>query len=140
MKTILFLILMGFTMALTAQDENLPEAVKAAFDAKYTKVSGLEWRTDDGEIYKLEFYRAGIMFSCLFDRNGLWIETSEIIADTDIPLKLQSYLHSTFPDASISYAEKVETSDSRQFYRVNMIENDQEFVVKSDINGVVLDD
>ncbi len=139
MKTLMFFMLMSFTFCLQAQDEKLPETVLNDFNTKYSKVSGLEWKFS-GDQYVLEYYRSGSMFTSIYDKNGAWMETSEVIADMDIPPNFQKYISTTYPSAEISYSEKVEAAGNQKFFRVTLMENDKEFSVKSDLNGNLIAD
>ncbi len=134
MKTFFIISILLLSYKLPAQEDVLPAKVEEAFYSKYSKVSGLEWNIDNN-MYILEYYRGGTLFTSIYDKSGIWIETAEVIADTDIPIVLQQYLKTDYPTAGISYSEKVETSDQKYFFRVNLEDSNGIIVVRSDLAG-----
>jgi hypothetical protein len=134
MKTLVIILFGLMVCPLYAQDDILPANIDEAFRVKYPKASDLEWRLE-GDLYIMEFYRGGTMYTGVFNNNGDWIETAEVIADTDIPMAVQNYIKSKYPDSAVSYSEKVEAAGNKSFYRVNLEDPNGTFVVKSDLTG-----
>ena len=134
MKTKIILLMGLISITVFAQEDALPEKVEMAFHTKYPKNTKLTW-TKDVDLFYLEYYISSRMFTSIFNESGNWIETAEVIADTDIPISLQNYITENYPEASVSYVEKVDKPGGESNYRVNMEDLDGSFIIQADLNG-----
>ena len=75
------------------------------------------------------------MFTSVFDQDGVWKETAEIISDMYLPSSIQTYIKKNYPSGTIGYCEDVETSAPVHFLRVNLIDGNRSVVLKSDKEG-----
>lgn len=134
MKKLFFLALISICMTVNAQDENLPENILNAFSDKYPNQKIDNWTNDKDQFY-LEFYMKGTFYTTSFNEEGLWIETSEIISDSDIPTLLKDYLYRNYSGGEIAYSEKVESPKSVYFIRVNYNFKNEILIIKCSLNG-----
>ena len=88
-------------------------------------------------IYEIEFYQSGDMFTALFDKDGNWIETGVVIADGELPVNFQQELNKKYADAEIIYSEKVVTSNNISFFRVFIETPDTSLIIKSSPDGKI---
>ena len=136
MKRIISSLLIFSVLMLNAKTDDLPQSVYNALYNKYPKARDVIWKTDNN-IYEIEFYQSGDMFTALFDNEGNWIETGVVIADSDIPANLQQELNKKYPDATIIYSEKVNTSTNTNFFRVFIETADTSLIIKSSPDGKI---
>ncbi|HAF29452.1 MAG TPA: hypothetical protein DCG75_10435 [Bacteroidales bacterium] len=134
MKKIVFLLLVSLSATIYAQDDNLPESITKAFSDKFPNLKIDNWTSNNEQFY-IEFYLKGTFYTSVFDEKGQWIETSEIISDSDIPPQLKDYLNRNYSSGEIAYSEKVENPKSVYFIRVNYSLNDQNIIIKCNLNG-----
>jgi hypothetical protein len=136
MKRIIISLLMISVLMLNAQTDNLPQKVNDAFYGKYPKARDLIWKIDNN-IYEIEFYQSGDMFTALFDKDGNWIETGVVIADGELPVNFKQELNKKYADAEIIYSEKVVTSNNISFFRVFIETPDTSLIIKSSPDGKI---
>lgn len=135
MKTISLLLLMNVFLSAFPQVEEIPKKIETAFKSKYPDVTNYDWNYK-GEVYNIEFYKNSSMFTCVIREDGNWIETAEVISDSDAPELLKNYIKKNYPSGAISYTEIVESAKNGNFFRVNLDNNNGEsFVVRSDKDG-----
>jgi hypothetical protein len=127
-------ILLSICLSVASQADSLPENVKSVFNSKYPGLSIDDWSFSDN-LYSIDFYKGGTMYTAVFKADGIWIETSEIISDMDLPAPLQDYVKKNYPNGSISYSEKVEGSDKTHFLRVTIFFNESSYIIRSDLDG-----
>lgn len=134
MKKIIVLALLFSCMFAYPQEEKLPQSVETAFKNKYPTSKLESWKVDNN-LYYLDYSIKTNSYTSVFDKKGVWIETSEIISEFDIPTQLQDYVTDNYPDGRISYCEKVEIVSSSDIIRVNLFNNGKLIVIQSDKNG-----
>ncbi len=134
MRTVLLFILLSLSVIAQNQVKQLPENITAAFMARNPDFKIDDWSFDNG-LYSLEFYKRGSMFTSVFDQDGVWKETAEIISDMNLPSSIQVYIKKNYPSGTIGYCEEVETSAPVHFLRVNLIDGNRSVVLKSDKDG-----
>lgn len=134
MKKLFFLALISICLTVNAQDENLPENIVKAFSDKYPNLKIDNW-TNDKDLFYLEFYLKGSFYTTAFNPEGQWVETSEIISDSDIPTLLKDYINRNYSGGEIAYSEKVESPKSVYFIRVNYNFKNANLVIKCSLNG-----
>jgi|SRR5471030_2701686 len=109
-------------MAQAVMKNNIPDAVVAAFTAKYHKAEIKKWTvTNDG--YTAKAKADGHTFYTTFDKNSQWVETTSKIAwSWDLPTDVKGALkHSKYAAWRVDKLKKVETP-SGSFYQV-LIDN-----------------
>lgn len=134
MKKIFFLAFVFVFFTANAQDDQLPEKIEQAFMNKYVGSKIDNW-TINKELFYIEFYIKGDMYTSVFNEEGQWKETSEVISDTDIPTPLKEFIKRNYPKGEISYSEKVERENTASYFRINYSINENFIIIKSDING-----
>ena len=134
MKKLLISSLLFACVLLSAQEGELRPIVDSSFKAMYPDSRLEDWWTEDGQ-YHICFTITPHSCTAVFDSTGIWMETSEIISDFDIPLTLKNYLKQNYPCCTISYCEKVETKESLRFIRVNFYNNNQLMIIQCDNTG-----
>jgi hypothetical protein len=65
--------------------EQVPIAVKKAFEKRFPTVKPLEWKLKSNTIYEAEFTIQGTEVTAMFDSTGKWLETETAIAPGKIP-------------------------------------------------------
>ena len=134
MKKILLISLVLLCTVLIAQEEKLPDAVEENFNENYPTSKLDDWRYENG-MYVIDFSVKSDAYTAIYDEDGIWIETAEIISDFDIPEQLQDYLADKYPDGKITDNELVENSDQVNFYRVNIYNDNMLIEVTCNIDG-----
>lgn len=134
MKSIVLFFLLFASVIVYPQDETLPQAIGTAFKAKYPEARLDNWIVRD-QLYYVDFTLKNGSYTSAFKEDGMWIETSEVISDYDIPAPLQNYISKNYPSGNISYCERVEAPGSSGFIRVNLYNNTENYVIQSDSNG-----
>ncbi len=135
MKKILLFLIFSVSLFAYGQNEQLPESILHSFNVKFPQVKSFDDWEFAGEVYSIDFYRAGTMYTARFNNEGVWIETGEIISDSDIPSGLQSYAKKNYPGLPICYCEKVEKSGKQFLYRVCIRNDTEEIFITSDLSG-----
>ena len=133
MKRLIVIAFIGLYMTVFAQDD-IPVKVEEAFKTKFPNAKLDNW-TVNNELYSLEYYLKSDYYTSVFDQDGLWKETSEIISDDEIPVSLKDYLKMKYSGGIIFYTEKVIDNSNKNFIRVNFSINNEEMVVKCDMSG-----
>ncbi len=133
MKTLTLLLVLNVFLTAFPQDEKLPGNIETAFMSRYPKVTSYDWNFKD-ELYNIEFYKNGSMFTCVMGKDGNWMETAEVVSDDEAPALLKSYIQKNYPSGSLSYTEKVESANMN-FFRVSLDNNGESYIVKSDMDG-----
>lgn len=134
MKTFLVFMLLAISIIAKTQESDLPEKIENSFKAKYPMAKVDNWIFEDNT-YSFEFYLKSSMYTAVFNPDGSWQETSEVISDTDIPGLLKDYINKTYPAAKISYTEKVDCFDGNKYIRVCFTVNYEEIKIISSPDG-----
>lgn len=118
-----------------SQEGELPRAVESAFQAKYNDTRIGDWWMEN-QLYFIDFNLRGDSYTAVFDAQGIWKETAEIISELDIPEALKRYIRTNFPTGRICYCEQVETIETQKYLRINLIDTGNvERVIRSDQDG-----
>lgn len=134
MKNKFIYALLGICFMSYAQEDLLPTKVEEAFQLKYPGIS-LDYWVKKNDLYFIEHDQRKSTFTAVFDRNGTWIETAEIISDFDIPQALSEFIEGQFPFGEVSYCEKVENTQTPEFYRVNLFDDGEYIIITADKEG-----
>jgi hypothetical protein len=120
-KTLVILLMIFCTNNMMAQaidKNNIPDAVTAAFTAKYPKAEVKKWTvTDDG--YTAKAKQDSYTFYATFDKSSQWRETASKIAwSWDLPADVKGALRqSKYAAWRVDKLKKVETPNG-DFYQV----------------------
>lgn len=106
----------------------LPEKVVQSFREKYPASRQEGWWLENN-LFHIDFSSKGHYYTALFDGEGEWKETAEIISEMDIPQVLQDYIRANFPSGNISYCEEVENNELKNFIRVNLFDQGNVLVI-----------
>ena len=134
MKKLGTLVLLFTCLHVHAQINELPEAVAKAFKSRYPAAILEDWRSED-PFWFVDYSLNRYSYTAKFDSIGIWLETSELISDFEIPSQLKTYLGEKFPAAKICYCERVENKDSPKFIRVNFFDENRLSAICCDADG-----
>lgn len=134
MKKLLLFVILSLGLSAYGQDDQLPDSILHSFNMKFPQVKSFDYWELENEVYSIDFYRGGTMYTARFDTKGVWIETGEIISDSDIPSALLAYAKKNYPEQPVCFSEKVEKSDQR-FYRICLRNVTEEIYITSDLSG-----
>ena len=134
MKIILVFTLLFSCVFAYPQEDKLPQNIQTAFTNKYPKTKIDDWRLD-GSLYYIDHSAKANSYTAVFDKNAAWLETSEVITDSDIPAQVKEFLKTYFPENEISFCENVQTVNARNLIRVNIFSNEKFIVIQSESNG-----
>ncbi len=120
--TILSVALVVVASAQKITDENLPEAVKKSFTAKFSNAEKTSWMLDH-ENYKANFNVAKTFLYAKFNKEGKWLETQIILNRQAVPRKIHAVLIKDFgPVNDVDYvveeAKKIEMPDKVAVYQL----------------------
>ena len=119
-----------------AQDNQLPQQVDKAFHEKYAGSKMDDWWLEDSLKYYIGFTLKGQSYTALFNAEGTWKETAEMISDMDMPQCVGDYIKKSFPSGRINYCEWVESPGQAKYLRVNMMGSDyQTRIIRCDLDG-----
>ncbi len=135
MKNLLFIAMLTGIFFLTAcgQKNEVPQAVKTAFNQKFSKATKVKWENEDENEWEAEFKMDGKEYSATFDSKGKWMETEYEIKKSEIPDAVKRTIKSKFSEYEMEEAEVSENADGT-FYEVKFEtdEKDMEVVFKTD--------
>jgi len=134
MKTIVFILMTLLALPLAGQDDELPTAVESTYKSMYPKGTDMDWKQEN-DLFYLSFYQNSSMYESVYDKNGIWIETSLVIDDAEVPAPFQDYVKKQYPGGDVSYSEKVTTSDKQVYYRITVEYQTNMVTLKSDSAG-----
>ncbi len=115
---LLGLILAGFMLQSCDDDDDdrwitPPNAVQAAFQAKYPGVTVYDWEFEYG-LYKAEYRSDGKNYESWFEADGTWVRT-ESDYYSPLPQPVQDYLTANYPDYRTEDVDWVETPTGNYF-------------------------
>ncbi len=97
-----------------------PEAVAAAFAAKYPGESSAEWRRDRNDSYEAHFTQEGERMRADFTPAGVWIETERSVKWGDLPQAVQNAIKAEYKKDDIVELEYTENAERGEFYDVEI--------------------
>lgn len=136
-RSILIFAMVFLGNLLFGQKVSLPSIVKDNFNKKYPKVKEVSWSHHKNK-YEFEFFQSKVSYTASFDSTGTWLETTNIIASAEVPPKLLTEISGKYPGTKFAYAEKVITSDSENFLRVVVESQENTYIVKASLEGIIL--
>ncbi len=137
MKTSHIIILLVLTLAVNAQNSDLPKKVKDSFRKEFPLASDINWAVNNDK-FEIEFYQGPDLYTAIYNTSGILQETAIIISDDQIPQKLLTIIANKHPDAGLAYAEKVTTSKNEEFIRVVAESENMVYTVIAKPDGTIL--
>ncbi len=135
MKNLLFISVLTGIFFLTAceQRKDVPQAVKTAFNQKFSNATKVKWENEDENEWEAEFRMNGKEYSANFDSKGNWLETEYEIKKSEIPQAILTTIKNEFTRYETEEAEVAENKDGT-FYEIKFEtdEKDIEVVFKAD--------
>jgi len=105
--------------ALSAQDD-IPEAVKKSFLAKYPGAKKVKWGIDRNNSHEAHFQLDGIKYRGDFDPDGTWIETERSLDWGDLPDAVQDAIKAEYKKNDIVELELTDNAKKGKFYDVEL--------------------
>lgn len=126
----------GFVISACAQKVEAPDAVKSAFNAKFSTAQGVQWE-QEGEAWEADFKMKNLKMSASFDVSGGWLATETEMKTKDAPEVVTSALEKGFAGWELEELESVEMADF-QGYEVSIEKDDKEMEVLISTTGEIV--
>jgi hypothetical protein len=135
LAAVLFCSVQGFSQKLT--DDKVPAVVKAAFKAKFPKVTAVNWEMEDKKEYEASFKLDKTDYTASFDLKGNWLETENVIEIAKLPKIVSDAVSKQFAGYAIKLVEQT-ISEKNTEYELSLLKGtDKKSVIFSD-KGVVV--
>ncbi|MBV9961566.1 MAG: PepSY-like domain-containing protein [Parafilimonas sp.] len=105
------------TISCSAQ--NVPSAVKTAFEKNFPNTTVKKWDKEDGN-YEANFSKDGKTMSATFDAAGKWLETETDINVSELPKAVADYVQTNYKGASIKEAAIISNPTSSKMYEAEV--------------------
>ena len=125
LKTVTLIAIALFLSTLSAsaqetkiKEKDIPQPVITAFKTAYPKatVRGYAKEKENGKLfYEIESKDGATMRDVLYKPDGTVAEVEETVAATDLPAEAQQFLHSKYPRAVVTKAEKTTQGDKVEY-------------------------
>lgn len=112
MKQILGLLTVITTISCTSQ--NVPAAVKTAFERSFPNTTVKKWDKED-EDFEANFSKDGKTMSATFDATGILKETETDINVSELPAPVADYIKANYKDAVIKEAALIEKGQEKMY-------------------------
>src|SRR5580704_146982 len=138
MKKLIFLMLSVTCISASAMS-NIPARITAAFNARYSKATNVEWKHLIGD-YKAVFNLGDYQIKAKFDKKGNWLKSEKMIGKDRLPMAVKNSLKKSKYSAwriKSSYEEYL-PNEKPQYH---IVAAKGEFMVKSlkfDENGQLM--
>lgn len=110
----------------------VPEAVKAAFKAKYADIPHTWQKHDYG--YEAVFKQNNILYEAEFSATGEWLETEYYVTEKDFPAVVLKQIKEKRPGFIVTKYE-IEITPKGIFYEVDITDGELEEELYLDSNG-----
>ena len=118
---ILFAFSFGFISTSCAQNKKMaPEAIQAAFKAKFPTVQKARWDMENEQEWEAEFKMNGKEMTANFKADGSWMETETEMKAADLPQAIKDALSAQFSGYKTEEAAMVETPGQAAAYEVEL--------------------
>ena len=133
--------------ALTACEESnsygtaegiIPEAVQAAFKAKYPGEDDPDFRKDDRGNWEAHFKQDGEKWRADFADDGTWVETEASIKYKDLPKIVQDAIEDEYDKDDVKEVELVQHPTKGVFYDVEFKYGGQKWDIEYDASGRII--
>ena len=100
--------------AVSCQAQDVPVAVKNAFEKSFPNTSVKKWDKEDGN-YEANFLKDGKTMSATFDAKGIWKETETDIKVSELPASVLNYIKTNYKGTTIKEAAITETEKGKMY-------------------------
>ena len=113
MKTVksLIVLLLITGMAACSQAQDVPAAVKQAFNKKFSNATRVEWGKENATEYEAEFVLDGTPMSANFTADGTWKETETEMDPAELPEAVRQTLQRDFADVEVMGSARIENAE-----------------------------
>ncbi len=143
MKTVIILFaavllcsVSSFSQKLT--DDKVPASVKAAFKAKFPKVTTVSWEMEDKKEYEASFKLDKYDYTASFDLNARWLETESVTDATKLPKVVSDAVSKQFPGFTIKVAEQTVSAKGTE-YELSLSKGTEKKTVVISDKGIVME-
>jgi hypothetical protein len=119
MKSLLLAIAMMTAISCLSQKTTPPTAIQSAFVKKFPGTSVKKWDKEEGK-YEANFTKDGKQMSAVFDANGKLEETETVIAVSELPASVVSYVQEHYKGSKIEEAAIVVKSNGEKIYEAEI--------------------
>lgn len=126
----------GFVISACAQKVEAPDAVKSAFNTKFSAAQGVVWE-QEGEAWEADFKMKNVKMSASFDVNGGWLATETEMKTKEAPEVVTSALEKGFAGWELEELESVEMANF-QGYEVSIEKDEKEMEVLISSTGEIV--
>ena len=119
--------------------DQVPVAVRQAFQAKFPSVKLAEWKIKSDKNYEAEFTLQETEIAAKFDPAGKWLETECEIPASEVPQAVQDTVFKQFKDYKTVETQSVESwNDQRLIYELHL--DNGKVIVKAQFSadGIIL--
>ncbi len=96
-----------------ASADQVPDAVKQAFQVRFPTVKLAEWKIKSDKIYEAEFTLKGTEITVMFDSTGNWLETESAIDPAKVPKVVSAAAAKQFKGYKVIETQSVERLDEQ---------------------------
>ena len=123
----------------TIAAEQVPEAVKQAFLARFPAVKATEWKEKADKIYEAEFTLKGTEITAMFDSTGKWLETESAIDPAKVPKVVSAAAATQFKGYKVIETQSVQRWDEQHLIYELHFENAKDLAkAQFSSEGVIL--
>jgi uncharacterized membrane protein YkoI len=116
----------------------VPNAVKAAFKAKFPGAEEVEWGMESEKEYEAEFELNEVEMSANFDPTGKWLETETKLSEKKLPALVVATVKKEFPDYDVEKAEKLEKDGEPVVYEIKIEKDEKQVEVTLTMSGELI--
>src|SRR6266403_2402154 len=88
--------------------DQVPDAVKQGFQAKFPSVKRVEWKLKSDKNYEAEFTLKGTEIAAKFDAAGKWLETESAISRSKVPKAVRDAVAKRFKGYTVVERQSVQ--------------------------------
>ena len=108
---------------------NVPSSVQSSFTKLFPGIAVKKWDKEEGK-YEANFTKEGKQMSAVFDAKGNLEETETVIAASELPASVLSYVKEHYKGSKIEEAAMVLKSDGEKIYEAEIKGKDLLFDAK----------
>lgn len=142
MKNIIIVLFAAVLLSHTAcaqkiSADQIPASVISSFKTRFPGVTDVRWEKELSE-YEANFKMNGNEISANFDANGKWLETEIEIKVSELPVAVQSAIHTYFSGYEIEEASKVESLRHGNCYEAEIEKGEETLDVLFSADGKLI--
>ncbi|HYV91827.1 MAG TPA: hypothetical protein VE978_08590 [Chitinophagales bacterium] len=113
--------------------DEVPQAVRDAWNTEYARVNGEEWYQTDGG-YIVYYLSKKLQSRIVYDTNGNQISRSREVETDDVPVTIRDFMKKKYPGIQYgrTYLSYTNGEDDKRYYEVQVDDKKWE---RFDING-----